>query len=179
MKKLDELLEKGLKPKKDIINKAKKIIDKPPSILSKPPKHKKGKIYLSKSLLQKLKGWVMFLSKKKFNKLLEGLDNKFNEVDTRLNELEKAVVFLIKKMEESEEGKKIEREENTKLFEALVNKSVDSSKVLGALLKSDEDRIKALNITMEEVERMEKDIGLLAKILNEKGYITIDDFKGD
>jgi len=121
----------------------------------------------------------MFITKKRFEVLLKALDNKFIEVDTRLDELEKAVVFLIKKMEESEDSKKIEREENTKLFEALVNRSVDSSKILKTLLKSDGDRIKALNLTMEEVEEISKNVGILAKILNEKGYITIDDFKGD
>lgn len=118
----------------------------------------------------------MFLSNKRFNEYVEKVDNNLIAINKRLDVLESVTVKIIDVIKEHEKTITLEEDTNhNKLFDALVKRSVEHTDTLTALLKSDEDRIKALNITMDKVEEVSDNIGTLARILSEKGIITIDD----
>ena len=115
----------------------------------------------------------MFIRKKELETLHTSLDEKFKQVDERLELLEYIMTKIINKIEDQDKVV----ENDIKIQTALTDRTLDNSKVVNALLKSDEDRIKALNLTMEHVEEVVNNVGILVKILNEKGFITIEDLK--
>lgn len=122
---------------------------------------------------------MFFTKNKDFNLYVDKVDNNLSAINKRLDTLEEVVVKIIKTIERHEKTIKSEEEtkNNNELMNMLVERAVKNTDVLNALLKSDEDRIKALNITMDKVDEVSDNIGTLARILNEKGIITIDDLK--